>query len=98
MKVRATKTWKELTTGFQQLVRVLFNKISSTPDLSLKNNDLNTLKAVLSYWGNEKSSVGMNNLFRAIPSFKTRKQVNARVIIAGKENEGNFARRFQSFL
>ena len=33
MKVQGMKTWKELTTGAQQLVRLLFNNILTNPGL-----------------------------------------------------------------
>ena len=35
IKVRATKTWKELTTGVQQLLRLLFDNNSINPGLVL---------------------------------------------------------------
>ena len=35
MKIQATKTWKELTTGVQQLVRLLFNNNFTNPGLVL---------------------------------------------------------------
>ena len=35
-EVRGMKTWKELTTGVQQLVRLLFNNDFVNPGLSLK--------------------------------------------------------------
>ena len=36
MKVGGIRTWKELTTGVQQVVRLLLTIILSTPDLSFK--------------------------------------------------------------
>ena len=36
MKVQGLKTWKELTTGVQQLVRLLFNNNSINPGLVLQ--------------------------------------------------------------
>ena len=36
MKARTTNTWKELTIGVQQFIRLLFNNDLSTPDLSFK--------------------------------------------------------------
>ena len=39
MEVQGLKTWKELTTGVQQLVRLLLTMILSTPDLSFNSQN-----------------------------------------------------------
>ena len=40
MKVGGIKTWKELTIGVHQLVRLLLTKILSTPDVSFKEGGI----------------------------------------------------------
>ena len=49
MKVPATKTWKELMTGVEQLVRLLFNKTKLQTIDKFKTN-FNSCKITAAQW------------------------------------------------